>query len=531
MLEIQYFLAILIVSITLCATFVITHKVKEFKVNDYLKLKLENGRTNIYVKNRVFRQCMYLLLNIPVDRIRDYDMIDSIDEAAEVLDRSLEGSHSPRIISPEEEFMGHCSNIQVWVENDYDTRILHRNLAFPLLKRLSDVGDLLAKKKFKEEIAIRYSSGHPTVITFLSHNGYLKYLTSEELECLLDDNKLPILSNISNNLKRIIESSENDELIKWINYSIKHISKNLGIHNLPFVISSILSDISENYRKRFAKAVFDCFKTNKKFPLIKYLNNNLKYLDEIELDSITYDNKIIGLIVDQNINLRYQHIEDISNIRGLEGIYSKMEVLDLSNNNIKKLDGIENFINLKILKLNNNRISQIEGLENLKKLQSLSLRNNLISEIQGFDELPNLEYFDLSGNKKINKIPETLNNSQSLKILKLSNCNIENFSDSVSRFFWMEQNYRFFSNYSQEDVRYYEKTHIGKAGSDNQLYKHFVKWVLKIKSIMLELKITYGDLEKYERISTKNAIWGGKATIEFKKWLYNKKQTTITSFM
>ena len=300
---------------------------------------------------------------------------------------------------------------------------------------------------------------HTTVITFLSHSGYLKYLTSEELECLLDVNKLPILSNISNNLKRIIETAENDELIKWINYSIKRISKNLGIHNIPFVISSILSDISENYKKRFVKAVFDCFKTNKKFPLIKYLNNNLKYLDEIELDSITYNNKIIGLIVDQNINLRYQNIEDISNIRGLEGIYSKTEVLDLSNNNIKKLDGIENFINLKILKLNNNRISQIEGLENLKKLQSLSLRNNLISEIQGFDELTNLEYFDLSGNKKINEIPETLNNSQSLKILKLSNCNIESFSDSVSRFFWMEQNYRFFSNYSQDDVRYYEKNH------------------------------------------------------------------------
>ena len=155
----------------------------------------------------------------------------------------------------------------------------------------------------------------------------------------------------------------------------------------------------------------------------------------------------------------------------------------------------------------------------------------MISEIQGFDELPNLEYFDLSGNKKINKIPETLNNSQSLKILKLSNCNIENFSDSVSRFFWMEQNYRFFSNYSQDDVRYYEKTHIGKATSNNQLYKHFVKWVLKFKSIMLELKISYGDLEKYESITNKSAIWGGKATNEFKKWLYNKKQTTITSFM
>jgi hypothetical protein len=45
--------------------------IKEFKINQYLKLKLENGRTNIYVKNRMFRQCMYLLLNIPVTQIEE----------------------------------------------------------------------------------------------------------------------------------------------------------------------------------------------------------------------------------------------------------------------------------------------------------------------------------------------------------------------------------------------------------------------------------------------------------------------------
>ena len=123
---------------------------KEFVINQYLKLKLEQRRTIIYVNNQPFRQCMYLLLNIPVDRIEDYDEIDSIDEAAEKLDRSMERGHGVgNRISPKEEFMGHCSNLQAWVENGYDTRILHRNLAFPLLKRLTAVGDPLAKKVFK----------------------------------------------------------------------------------------------------------------------------------------------------------------------------------------------------------------------------------------------------------------------------------------------------------------------------------------------------------------------------------------------
>ncbi|MDX1799189.1 MAG: hypothetical protein R3255_11115, partial [Candidatus Lokiarchaeia archaeon] len=163
--------------------------VKEFKINDYLKLKLEGGQTHIYVKGRRFQQCMYLLLNIPVDRIEEYDEIDSIDEAAEKLDRSMEGNqnHIAGRITPEEEFQGHCSNIQVWAENGYDTRILHRNLAFPLLKRLSEVGDPMAKRVFSEEIAIRLGSKHPTVIQFLTQNGYLRYLNHDEFESIFED--------------------------------------------------------------------------------------------------------------------------------------------------------------------------------------------------------------------------------------------------------------------------------------------------------------------------------------------------------
>ena len=64
---------------------------KEFKVNDYLSLKLEDNITNIYIKGRLFRQCKYLLLNIFVDEITSLDVIVSIDEAAEKLDRSLDG--------------------------------------------------------------------------------------------------------------------------------------------------------------------------------------------------------------------------------------------------------------------------------------------------------------------------------------------------------------------------------------------------------------------------------------------------------
>ncbi len=38
----------------------------EFKINNFITLKLEEGRTNIYVLGEEFIQCKYLLMNIPI---------------------------------------------------------------------------------------------------------------------------------------------------------------------------------------------------------------------------------------------------------------------------------------------------------------------------------------------------------------------------------------------------------------------------------------------------------------------------------
>ncbi len=153
---------------------------KEFKVNDYITLMLEEGITNIYIKSRLFNQCKFFLLEIPVKKITELDDVESIDEAAERLDNSLEINDQPKIdIPPETEFWGHCSNIQVWAENNYDSRLLHRNLAFPLLNALAKAGDPIAKHAFKEEIQKRYDSGHPSVVEFLKEENYIHYLDTD----------------------------------------------------------------------------------------------------------------------------------------------------------------------------------------------------------------------------------------------------------------------------------------------------------------------------------------------------------------
>ncbi|MFW9877286.1 MAG: hypothetical protein ACFFG0_29700, partial [Candidatus Thorarchaeota archaeon] len=159
----------------------------KFEINDFFSLILEDDITKIYVEGEEFSQCKFLLIDIPINEVRSLSDIKSIDEAAEKLNSSLEVQ--PQFerkfrIPPKVEFWGHCSNMQVWAEQNYDTRLLHRDIAFPLLKRLTEVGDPLAKKVFKEEIAKRYKSGFSSVVKYLEEEGYLKYLSKEELETL-----------------------------------------------------------------------------------------------------------------------------------------------------------------------------------------------------------------------------------------------------------------------------------------------------------------------------------------------------------
>ena len=177
---------------------------KIFKVNEYITLKLEDGKTNIYIKGNLFQQCKFLLINIPVDKISSFDEIDSIDEAAEKLDRFLEGPEESKIeILPEVEFWGHCSNLQVWAEMNYDTRLIHSTLAFPLLKKLVDIEDPKAKVVFKEEIVKRLENGYTPVIEFLYYENYLDYLDKGDIDFNLFMNIIKIFKGIEINPEEI----------------------------------------------------------------------------------------------------------------------------------------------------------------------------------------------------------------------------------------------------------------------------------------------------------------------------------------
>jgi len=71
-------------------------KMQEFKVNEYITLKLEDGEINIYVNGELFNQCKYILMRKTVYEFEDFfEEIESVDELFEHLDHSLE------VIEPE----------------------------------------------------------------------------------------------------------------------------------------------------------------------------------------------------------------------------------------------------------------------------------------------------------------------------------------------------------------------------------------------------------------------------------------------
>jgi hypothetical protein len=168
---------------------------KEFTVNELITLRLEckDGfsfrrsdnrlQTNIYVGGQLFRQCKYLLLNLDTSNKEVMEAqaeIDSIDEAKELFEYKTDMEHDHNIVPPEVEFWGHCSNLQVFVENDYDIRVLHSSISLPLCVELVKHGVEKARGAIVEEITSRLMKGAQKD----SVRQYLKHFSKVELESL-----------------------------------------------------------------------------------------------------------------------------------------------------------------------------------------------------------------------------------------------------------------------------------------------------------------------------------------------------------
>ncbi|KAL6713786.1 protein phosphatase regulatory subunit Sds22 [Lecanora helva] len=106
----------------------------------------------------------------------------------------------------------------------------------------------------------------------------------------------------------------------------------------------------------------------------------------------------------------------ISHIRGLDSL-THLTSLDLSFNKIKHIKNVDHLKQLRDIYFVQNKIQKIEGLDGLTKLRNLELAANRIREIENLDTLTGLEELWL-GKNKISEL-KNISHLSNLKILSI----------------------------------------------------------------------------------------------------------------
>jgi len=96
--------------------------------------------------------------------------------------------------------------------------------------------------------------------------------------------------------------------------------------------------------------------------------------------------------------------EGIDKINGLEQC-SNLRFLNLGSNRITDISPLADLMNLKVLQLDSNRITDISPLANLTGLTSLLITNNQITDITPLANLTNLTMLWLNNNRVTDILP------------------------------------------------------------------------------------------------------------------------------
>ncbi|GAG57292.1 unnamed protein product, partial [marine sediment metagenome] len=182
--------------------------------------------------------------------------------------------------------------------------MLYRNLAFPLLRELVNAGDLVARRVFKEEIALRLQEKNRSVILYLLEEGYSEYLNSDEIDSITSEwiyykkEKIPVINNILFlDLRGIKNLNEIEGLFEL--ESLQELSLNRNwLTTLPESLGNLKSlerlDLSENQLTTLPESIGDL--------------TSLKELDLWENRLTTLPESIGNLISLQTINLKGNQI-------------------------------------------------------------------------------------------------------------------------------------------------------------------------------------------------------------------------------
>ena len=199
---------------------------------------------------------------------------------------------------------------------------------------------------------------------------------------------------------------------------------------------SNLKSLEEIKIKKITKLfdyIYNCYSFTDEYRIFNdciYFCDSIKYDNENEV-SIAYLNhkNLVNIpIIEKNKNIqiiylnsnkitKISNLSHLNNLKELflqnnkitviENLPTSLKKLDISNNYINNLNGIESLLYLEWINLENNNIQQITPIIKLNNLIELYCSNNLINkfnECNQLGKLKNLEIFDISGNEVVNNI-------------------------------------------------------------------------------------------------------------------------------
>ncbi|MBD3214815.1 MAG: hypothetical protein GF311_19545 [Candidatus Lokiarchaeota archaeon] len=396
--------------------------IKEFRINQYLKVVLSEICIDIRFNERDFLNCYYIPINLDITGITPLDEVPAVNEYEGFLqfERDFAEKHNNVPLSvfhenfntvPKEDiFWAQCSTFQVWEENDYNSNLLPNSIAFPLLRKLAELGDEKALKVFEEEIIKRLESNHLPTIYYLLEGNYLEFLSKENLEIQL------------NRLLRILdfEKLKNLKLDKKIRILENIISQGKG----EYVHNFYKSEIIESFKKGKVKEIIDIL-----WDVEENYLNIIICKDDIEEVFSNFDYDIIT-------QEPYQTIESLLNILRILGfndseIFKKIatKALEIEHQDfvIEYLinEGSLNVISKEHLSSLNIKRLSFEGTE-LPKIPE---------ELSYLESLEELDFYECY----IASLPTTLYKLKNFKKLSLYNCVLRDMPTGIEKISSLEE--------------------------------------------------------------------------------------------
>lgn len=221
----------------------------------------------------------------------------------------------------------------------------------------------------------------------------------------LYDNRI---KHISSNVNKLVNLTSLDLSFNNIKH-IKNIDNLTKLENLYFVQNKI--------------SKIENLNTLTELKNLELGGNNIQSIDE---DSFKNLNKIEEIWLGKNAIPRLINLHHLSSLK----------ILSIQGNRLKKIEGLDQLLNLEELYISNNHVSKIENLEKNTKLKILDITSNKITKIENLGHLKDLTDIWASFNQidqRFEEIGDELKNCTKLDTIYLEGNPIQKNNETAYR--------------------------------------------------------------------------------------------------